>query len=360
MPWTWDEIQRTCLRDESTTSEPEVWVECLNRLERHLGREWIDESLIKGGAIVSGLMPTLALVSKGARLACLDDVSDTDQLLRKLRANEPSAWSELTAIWLLKSDVIGIDVELEPVLAGGRMPDFRIRHDESAWTYVEVTRPDISEERGRLTGILTQLSGLLTTVTGRYAVEIFLNRAATSAELQEIERRIPDFSQLPGVSSQELPDGLGRLYLNETAPGLVVTENRGDDARPRLGQAQLVIEDGEAVRQIAVRLSFSDDRADAFLRTEARQLPTDAPSLIMIDTSNTSGGLTMWPPLLAGRLQPTIHTRVSGISLFETHVIPTEDSFVWRAWTEQVVNPHAIFQLQPWIESNLGRFPRRP
>src|ERR1700682_4645551 len=108
MPWTWDEIQRTCLRDESTTSEPEVWVECLNRLERHLGRNWIDESLIQGGAIVSGLMPTLSLVSKGARLECLDDVNDTEQLLRKLRANEPSAWSELTAIWLLTSDEIGI------------------------------------------------------------------------------------------------------------------------------------------------------------------------------------------------------------------------------------------------------------
>ena len=45
----------------------------------------------------------------------------------------------------------------------------------------------------------------------------------------------------------------------------------------------------EPRRHIAVRLAFTDQRADEFLRTEARQLPTDAPGLIMIQTSGAAG-----------------------------------------------------------------------
>jgi hypothetical protein len=59
-----------------------------------------------------------------------------------------------------------------------------------------------------------------------------------------------------------------------------------------------------------VRMPFADQRADDFLRKEARQLPNDAPSLIMVEMSRAPGGFRSWEPILEGRFQPTVHTRV--------------------------------------------------
>jgi hypothetical protein len=358
MTWTWEEIQRGWLRDETTTTDyPEVWVECFNRLEHYFGRDWIDQARIHGGIETWGIHPTLGIVSEGARLEALDGVRDASHLIEKLCGRDPSAWAELTAIWLLKSGDPDVLVELEPTIASGSVPDFRIRRDELRWTYVEVTQPNTSETQQELRKILTRLSTLLETIPGRYALEVYLRRDPTLDEVDAIVQRMPDFCQLEGIQAEELPNGLGGLYLNETAPGLVAPQDRGDGPRPRLGQARSYVENGVAIRHIAVRLGFSDDRADAFLRAEARQLPKDAPGLIMIQTAATVGGFRTWIPLLERRLQPTIHTRVSAISLFESSIAPTGPSIGWRPEARTLLNAHARLQAPPWIVSNLERFP---
>jgi hypothetical protein len=63
-------------------------------------------------------------------------------------------------------------------------------------------------------------------------------------------------------------------------------------------------------RHVVVRIAFTDERAEEFLRAEARQLPTDAPGLVMIFPGGS--GWKTWEPVLRSRLQPGMHTRVSG------------------------------------------------
>jgi len=359
MPWTWDEIKRVWLRDVQITDPPaEVWVDHFNVVERYFGRDWLDHSRFKNGVETWGPEPALYLGSQGARLACLDGVPGADHLIERLRRRDDDAWAELTALWLLKSADLDVLIEVEPRVPGlSSVPDFRARRGSDVWTYVEVTQPNMSEEHQRLNQILARLGGLLDAVPGRYALEVFLRRAPSTDELQFITRRIPDICRMDGLYVEELPQGLGTLYLNETAPGRVELRDHGEEYRPRLGRANSRVGNGVAQRHIAIRLAFTDERAEAFLDSEARQLPKDAPGLIMIQTSGATGAFKQWEPTLRRRLRPKLHTRVSGICLFQSGMVPTEKGEAWRPESRTLVNPNAPLQLPAWVVTNLGRFP---
>jgi hypothetical protein len=360
MPWSWDEIRNTWLRD-TVVDQPtsEVWVEHFDIVERYMGRDWMDQARFVNGVETWGLEPALFVITQGARLACLDRIRDTDRLIQKLLQHDSSAWAELTAIWLLQSGDQGIDIELEPQVPGwSRVPDFRARRDDD-WTYVEVSQPTMSEIHARLREITSRLVGLLDTVTGRYALEIFLRREPTEAELDYITKRLPPICALVGRQVEELPNGLGTLYLNETEPGRIELRDHGDDYRPRLGQSKAHIENGVAQRQINVRLAFSDERADAVLDAEAQQLPKTAPGLVMLQTSGATGAFKLWEPMLRKRLQPKLHTRVSAICLFESGMHPQETGVEWRPETKVLANENAALKLPQWITAQLIRFTPR-
>jgi hypothetical protein len=137
----------------------------------------------------------------------------------------------------------------------------------------------------------------------------------------------------------------------------VELRDHGEEYRPRLGRANSRVENGVAQRHIAIRLAFTDERADAFLDSEARQLPKGAPALIMIQASGATGAFKRWEPMLRRRLQPRLHTRVSGICLFQSGMVPTAVGEAWRPETRTLVNTNAPLQLPAWVVTNLGRFP---
>jgi hypothetical protein len=83
---------------------------------------------------------------------------------------------------------------------------------------------------------------------------------------------------------------VGTLYLNHTQPGMVIADDHGEPHAPMVGIARSHMEEGR-LRHVAVRVAFSDDRADEFLRKEAKQLPKDAPGVVMIDASKATSGM---------------------------------------------------------------------
>ena len=87
---------------------------------------------------------------------------------------------------------------------------------------------------------------------------------------------------------------------------------------------------------------YTDGRAEAFLRTEARQLPRDAPGLTMIATGEAVGVLKRWEPVITSRLRPNQHTRVSAIALFETGIL-AEDPPRLRLEAKLVANSFAKY-----------------
>lgn len=250
-------------------------------------------------------------------------------------------------------------METEPEIRVGarnRKPDFRVMVTGQPWTYVEVTNPNESgAQRDVLRGI-EQLTSLLEECTGSFALEVFLKREPTAAELGELQEHIMRGHRNTARSEVELPLSLGTMYWNHQQPGNAVLENHGEAYTPRLGRMAAVIADGDH-RHVMVRWPFTDTRVETFIRHEARQLPTDAPGLIMIQTSGTVGAMKAWCSLIEPRFQPRLHTRVSAVCLFGSAVRPTPAGEEWTPACKIISNPHARFPLPLWITQQLGRFP---
>jgi hypothetical protein len=286
-------------------------------------------------------------------------IPNSDALIEKVRQGNPDARAELIAIYILRSENPDAEVEIEPEVKVGardRKPDFRARVPAEPWTYMEVTNPNTSDAQADVQQGLQRLSGLVNECSGSFALEVFLKREPSTVELDLIADTIRQDHQTAGQSVVELPSGLGTMYWNQQPPGALVLDDHGEPYTPRLSSAS-VIAGADQHRHIAVRWPFTDTRAETFIRHEARQLPTDAPGLIMVFTSGNVGAMKAWRALIERRLQPNLHTRVSAVCLFGSGQLPTEQGEDWRIQCKLIPNPHARFPLPSWIAEQLPRFP---
>ena len=104
-------------------------------------------------------------------------------------------------------------METEPEIRVGarnRKPDFRVMVTGQPWTYVEVTNPNESgAQRDVLRGI-EQLTSLLEECTGSFALEVFLKREPTAAELGELQDVAPNRAAHVGRRFEPNRPGTGR------------------------------------------------------------------------------------------------------------------------------------------------------
>jgi hypothetical protein len=177
--------------------------------------------------------------------------------------------------------------------------------------------------------------------------------------MNSIAQAVQQVCALDGPQSSDLP-GLAILTLNASPPGVVVPlDHPGEPNVPRLGVAKALFGPDEPHRHISVRMAYADDRAEDFLRKEARQLPTNEPGLIMVELSRAPGGIVSWEPVLKRRFQPTIHTRVSAVCLFTSGHELTPDGEAWIPEAKVIANAHAKYPLPAWIGTALAKFQRR-
>ncbi len=350
MPWTWRQIEDEWLGESSIAHISEVIIDCFNEVERVLGAGWIGEQQGRG---LSGSIPAASIVGVGQQLKSLQRVRNPAGLLARLRNKETSALAELAAIHSVIGATHDIEVELGPdvdVKGRPRKPDFRVHRDAEPWTYVEVSRPSTSEERRRLTAIMDRIVTLLSAVEGRYALEVYLRREPTAEELVEIIARGTQLCQQDGANTEELSNRLGLLLTNDTPIGIVSPKQRDvGDRRPIIGMSRGIVSNGVTQRHVVVRLAFSDQRADAFLKQEAQQLATDSPGLIVLETTETRGSESDWIELFTRRLHPQQHTRVGGIMLISGGVETTAGGAIWKQASRGIINPHAAHQLPQWV-----------
>jgi hypothetical protein len=358
MTWTWEQIETEWLKGGKIAISPGVAVEAFNRVECSLGPTWMTGC--RGPTETAyGPAPTLGVISMGRRLAVLDGIPNTDQLLKKLRSGDHSASAELTALYLIRSGRPDIGVELEPELAvGGRIkkPDFCVRLPGNGHALVEVTQPNLSEEQRQAQTIITEIAGVIQNIDRPFALEVFLRRVPNEAETAAIKARLPTFCSYDGFHREDLGE-LGFLLLNHDRPGhIVLHDHDGEENRPRIGEARVIGRPDEPHRHVAVRLAFSDERAQQFLESEAKQLPKDAPGLIMVHMGNAPGAFRTWEPIIRRRFQPSLHTRVSAICLCDSGLEPTQDGEAWIPRSKLIVNPNAKHPLPDWINQQLGRY----
>ena len=355
--WTWEQIERDWLGGARIAVAPDEAVAAFNRVDSTLGAEWMSGCRGPTGD-ARGTSPTLSVVNTGQRLATLEGVANCQDLIEKIRSGDQSASAELTAIYLVKSGRTDVGMQIEPEVQIGnrtKKPDFRTAVPDSTPTCVEVTQPNLSEEREQATRILDLLTSVISEIRHGFALEVFLHRVPTVEEAQGILDRLPTFCTVDNSRREEL-GSMGFLQLNVDSPGSIKLRDHGEESTPRIGVAKFIRGPDEPHRHVVVRLAFSDERAHQFLRTKARQLPKNIPGLIMVQMSHAPGGFKTWEPILRQRLQPTLHTRVSAICLFESGLQGTSDGEAWIPRTKLIVNPHAKRPLPDWIVQQLDRF----
>jgi hypothetical protein len=354
--WTWELIEREWLGGTRIAVSDSAIVEAFNRVESMLGPGWILRCRGLSGSD-SGAAPTLCVVTMGQLLAILDGVANTDGLITKLTAGDHSAAAELTGLFLLKSGRSDISSELEPeVLVSGRSrkPDFRISLPGTDWVYVEVTQTSMSREREAANLVLEELSTQLNNIKESFALEIFLRRFPSTDEITQIKVRLPTFCVSKGINREDLGE-LGFLLVNLDPPGMVNLRDYGEPYRPKICVMKAICGPDEPHRHICVRLAFPDERAQRFLESEAKQLPSDAATLIMVQMSNAPGGHKTWEPIIRQRFQ-RFHTRVSAVCLFDSGLEPTPGGEAWIPRTRLIRNPNALYHLPVWLEQQISMF----
>jgi hypothetical protein len=227
-----------------------------------------------------------------------------------------------------------------------------------------VAQPRTSRDQRRVEELLLEISALLKKQPHlQFALEVSLRREPTRGELAALLKRIPQFCAMGGTREEHFADDLGSLFLNQHRPGSVVVEERQPEGQPKIGLALTQAEAGQPMRHIFVRLVFSDERAEQFLKREAQQLPPSAPGLLMFEMSDATGGSRNWRTLIEGRFKPdvrgrVVYTRVGAVCLFQSAIAPSPLGEVWEAETRVLVNPNAAVALPDWVTETLRRHQR--
>jgi hypothetical protein len=257
IPWTWAEINQDWLVGSQVALPPEVIVDAFTRVEAVLGREWIDAARLYSGTVVRGTGPTLHVVTVGQMLASLQGVGNTSDLIDKLRGGDASPFAELAAVHLIRLKEPNAIIELEPAAQVGdhnRKPDFRIRRNGEAWSYVEVTQPDVADAQKRAEAVLNRFADLIRSTKKEFALEIVLRHEPTESEVAAIADLVPQLCLLEGNQTKDLP-GLAILSVNASAPGqAVLLDHPGEPNVPRLGCVKAVRGPDEPHRHISVRM----------------------------------------------------------------------------------------------------------
>ena len=351
MAWSDERIEKELLRCklDVVALPAEVAVAAVNRVEQVLGSWWIEAET----ASAKGIAPAMQIIGMGLRLASLENLAASEELITNLQGRDQNAEAELTAIHLFRSSEPSAQIELHPAV-GNRRADFRVRKPgDEKWTIVEVTEPCSSEKRQRLKEILRRMTGAFEKSEQSFSLNIEFLREPSEDEIKILCERLPDFCRLPGQQRATLVDGMGLMFLNYVPIGhLLVPEIPEFANTPMIGVTAFFSggSGGGPHHQVSVRPPFTDQRAEDILRDEAKQLSKDEPGWVMINVPTNAKELRAWASLIQRRFQPNIHTRVSGVCLFAGGMVSMGDVSNWLIQTNLLFNPHAKIPLPGWVQ----------
>ena len=356
--WSWESIHKEWLLGESIGAAPTEIVAAFDAAERMLGNDWINQHRITSTGLVAGASPTLAVVSTGRALAVIEGRPGADRVVDRLKSADRAAFAELKAIYLCCAGM-SVKIEMEPDLrvdVRNRKPDFRVRESDAPWTYVEVAAPDISETREQAELVMQEIASILPELAIDTAVDLFLRREPTLAEIDSAKREMLRLGKSGTAGDYDI--GYGIISVNMSHPSRVEPRDFGvEPYTPRLGLARAEgVAGTPANKRVSVRYPYSDERAEEFLTREAKQLSRESPGLVMLSLSSTVAPFRTWRPLLARRLQPNLHRRVSAVCLFVSGMESTLAGEDVVSHTSVVENPYSLHQLPAWLSAALRRF----
>jgi hypothetical protein len=288
----------------------------------------------------------------GKRLQALHGAHSIGSLLDRLRRNDAGADSELTALHLLRSGHLEVEVEIGPEVAVGerlRRPDFHFRYVNQPGTYVEVTQLDSSRASERTQQVLQKIAGLIVVIPKHFILEMVLLREPTEAEADVLVQQVKDICDKVDSVRYDLGD-LASVIVKSGDPAIVVPSILPADDGSRMAIAKVISGPHQPPRQFVARVPFADMRAEQVLTTKSRQLPAQESGLLMVDVCRQPSAFKSWPNLVPHRFSPEQHTRVGGVLLFHCAIMPTPDGTVdWQSMVSLIPNPHAYTPLPQWL-----------
>jgi hypothetical protein len=342
------------LGESKVSLSPSQLIQGFDTAEKHLGTEWVERQRTKGGSTVTGSIATLRVAIMGLRLYAVDKSVGFDELVARLQANDRAARTELAGAFLCIRGPSVERIEFEvPVAVGERtkIPDFRVTSDDTVWTNVEVTAPDRSADNAHKDKLITSIADQLLSLPYGASIELLLLRNPNSDELDGLVQRATTLAATMNFVTEDI-QGLAIVMVNRLSPGEFAPPNYGKKFGPLLVSAAVASENG-ILKSVCVRMPVIDLRAENFLTSEARQLSSNEPGLIIIDMHSVPWGIGDWAPLLRRRLQPSIHTRVSGICLVKWGTRSTSDGEAVVPEVLLIENPHAVMPLPEWLREKL-------
>lgn len=315
-------------------------------VEQYLGEHWLVARLTEARARPGRLAPLVRIFDLAQKLPVIAALPGSKIILRKLRRDDGSAFAEVTAVYAL-SRCPGAEVNLFPkIVVQGvtKTPDFCVRRDGEVWTYVEVSRPAAPDFATELTHDLRAIAErILDAPPSPYVLEVDLLRQPTHLEVDELVAKAHSMI-VDGGPCHARSDNIGALYFNWPD----VFEGSGPPAA-----VAYKLERDNPARQVAVRLPIDDHRAARHLDEEAKQLPPDFPSLVVLDLSNVTNAVAACGDLFTRYFAERQPERPSGAALMVPSIARSEDSFAILHHLSASRNPYARKWLPSWIPDQL-------
>lgn len=357
MPWRWEDIERDWSAGSPIAYDRNEILQAFEIADRCLGEDWVRGQRVRGDVVVSGFAPILTVVSVGKQLQAVEGCIGADDLFGRIVMGNRAAFAELAGIYIARAS--GVEIEIgQDVRVGKRIrkPDFRMRFHGEEWIYVEVTAPELSEFYVDVATTVERVKSNVFALPNDGSIEILFRRDPEPEEFAILAHEIGRAWGAGDCGIREFRD-LALLAVNLSPDGQQVIYSSGEKPpKSRISQATVQIGSGRVTKRVITHIPYSDRRAEAFLTSEARQLPKEFSGLIMIDVTRTLGGLNDWIPLIQNRLQPNLHTRISGVCLFQPELRVVESGMEWFPNTCFVRNPHARMPLAAWANGRLNQF----
>jgi len=317
------------------------------------GPDWVRScTYLPNGYRQLGYAAILKVLWFAERVRVIRDGINSTELIDRLRAGDPAAESELTAIHLLRSENPATTLEIGPTVQVGtrvRKPDFRIAKPSDPWTHVEVTALRQSNASQQVQAVLARLADRVMTSTDSFVLEVVFSRIPTDEELDALVARA--IQEIGSLEPRKVEfSNLAVLVFKAVASAATVSPTPVEEEPvPMYAMARTFQGPGQASKQALARMPFSDQRAEDVLNSEAEQLPRDTPGLIMVEVTAQPTALSSWDSLAKRRFTPTQHTRVGAIILFMHATRPTSQGLAFLPHVHLITNPYARLPLPGWI-----------
>lgn len=356
MTFDMDRIENEWLAGSRLAIAPGDVVAGFNKSEELLGAEWIQAYKGGPGQDLAGAAVALPIAVAGLQLRSVQGAPGLIEVLRRLRAQDRAARSELAAA---SYSVEGqVDVRLEfgahvRVGARNRQPDFRVALPGDTWTHVEVTAPDRSEANRRAERMISAIAGKLFAQQKGSTIDVLLLREVAGDDEDRLAHEVARMAAFEQRHLEELGD-LAVVEVNAGTPGQIEAgRDFGRELGPLLAIARGLVTHNRAQKHIIVKTPVTDRRAADFLTSEAKQLPTGEPGLVVLDMAAAPDSFENWETILRGRLQPSMHTRVSAVLLTRSSIQLGAEHFHWIVSKRLIENPNAALPLPRWLAGQL-------